>query len=197
MCWPETSSVRGSAVLDELPFWVIRADQLIPERRAFSARTAGNPARRGPLSSRTTPANRKFPQRVVPLEAVVIVIIDLETRRIVHIAVTRSPTDVWVAQQLREATPWGQGPKYLIHDRDKKYGKQFTSVARSTGIEELGTPYRAPKANAICERLSWPKMLIRSKGSVERRRQSDRFGKPRRRTSGFCVGQRAFRWSGA
>jgi transposase InsO family protein len=80
------------------------------------------------------------------------VIIDLETRRIVHFAVTRSPTDVWVAQQLREATPWGQGPKYLIHDRDKKYGKQFTSVARSTGIEEQGTPYRAPKANAICER---------------------------------------------
>ena len=82
----------------------------------------------------------------------IFVIIELETRRIVHIAVTRSPTDAWVAQQLREATPWGEGPKYLIHDRDNKYGKQFTSVARGTGIEQLKTPYQAPKANAICER---------------------------------------------
>ncbi len=80
----------------------------------------------------------------------IFVIIELETRRIVHAAVTSSPTDAWVAQQLREATPWGEGPTYLIRDRDKKYGQQFTSVARSTGIEELKTPYRTPKA--VCER---------------------------------------------
>jgi transposase InsO family protein len=82
----------------------------------------------------------------------VFVIIELQTRRIVHTAVTTAPTDPWVAQQLREATPWGEAPKYLIHDRDKKYGKQFKSVASSTGIEALKTPYQAPKANAICER---------------------------------------------
>jgi transposase InsO family protein len=82
----------------------------------------------------------------------IFVIIELETRRIVHIAVTRAPTDAWVAQQLREATPWGQGPKYLIHERDKKYGTLFTSVATGSSIEELRTPYRAPKANAVCER---------------------------------------------
>ncbi len=82
----------------------------------------------------------------------IFVIIELETRRIVHTAVTSSPTDAWVAQQLREATPWGEGPKYLIHDRDRKYGQQFTSVARNTDIEELKTPYQAPKANAVCER---------------------------------------------
>ena len=82
----------------------------------------------------------------------IFVIIELKTRRIVHTAVTSSPTDAWVAQQLREATPWGEGPKYLIRDRDKKYGPKFTSVARSTGIDELKTPYRAPRANAVCER---------------------------------------------
>jgi putative transposase len=58
----------------------------------------------------------------------VFVIMELHTRRIVHAAVTRSPTDEWVAQQLREATPWGEGPKYLIRDRDSKYGKQFAAV---------------------------------------------------------------------
>jgi transposase InsO family protein len=82
----------------------------------------------------------------------IFVIIELQTRRIVHTAVTTSPTDPWVAQQLREATPWGEAPKYLIRDNDSKYGPQFTSVASSTGIKELKTPYKAPKANAICER---------------------------------------------
>ena len=81
----------------------------------------------------------------------VFVIMELHTRRIVHAAVTRFPTDVWVAQQLREATPWGEGPKYLIRDRDSKYGKQFAAVAG--GIKMLKTPVRAPRANSYCERL--------------------------------------------
>jgi putative transposase len=83
----------------------------------------------------------------------VFVIIHLQTRRIVHTAVTRSPSDDWTAQQLREATPWGKGPKYLIRDRDDKYGPLFSDVARSTGINVLKTPVRAPKANAVCERF--------------------------------------------
>ena len=33
-------------------------------------------------------------------------IIEHERRRIVHVGVTRHPTQAWVAQQLREATPW-------------------------------------------------------------------------------------------
>ena len=74
------------------------------------------------------------------------------SRRIVHIAVTAHPSDAWVAQQLREATPWGAGPKYLIRDNDSKYGKQFSAVAAGTGIKEIRTPYQAPNANAICER---------------------------------------------
>lgn len=80
-------------------------------------------------------------------------IVELSSRRIVHFGVTRSPTDEWVAQQLREATPFGQAPRFLIRDRDSKYGQAFTRVAVGTSIEILKTPYRAPKANAICERF--------------------------------------------
>jgi transposase InsO family protein len=83
----------------------------------------------------------------------IFLIIELKTRRIVHAAVTRSPTDSWTAQQLREATPWGKGPGFLIRDHDKKYGSLFSSVARSSGIKELKTPLQAPRANAICERF--------------------------------------------
>jgi putative transposase len=82
----------------------------------------------------------------------IFVIIELNSRKIAHTAVTRAPTDEWTAQQLREATPWGKGPKYLIRDRDKKYGLQFSRVASVSGINELKTPYRAPRANSICER---------------------------------------------
>jgi transposase InsO family protein len=83
----------------------------------------------------------------------IFVVMELQSRRIVHTAVTRSPTDDWTAQQLREATPWGKGPRYLICDRDNKYGPLFLKVASATGIQVLRTPIRAPKANAICERF--------------------------------------------
>ncbi len=80
-------------------------------------------------------------------------ITELGSRRIVHVGFTRSPTDAWVAQQLREATPFGQAPKYLIQDNDAKYGAHFDDVAVGTGIKVLRTPIKAPRANAICERL--------------------------------------------
>ncbi len=82
----------------------------------------------------------------------VFVIMEHASRRIVHVAVTAHPSDAWVAQQLREATPWGEGPKYLIRDNDSKFGQQFSAVAAGTGIKEIRTPYQAPNANAICER---------------------------------------------
>ena len=41
-------------------------------------------------------------------------VIELKSRKVIHVGVTRSPSDPWVAQQLREATPYGHAPKYLI-----------------------------------------------------------------------------------
>jgi putative transposase len=61
-------------------------------------------------------------------------IVELKTRRIVHMGATKFPTDGWTAQQLREVTPWGRGPKYLIRDRDSKYAARFSVVAVSSGI---------------------------------------------------------------
>jgi transposase InsO family protein len=58
-----------------------------------------------------------------------------------------------VAQHLREATPYGQAPKYLIRDNDRKFGACFARVAKTTNIKILKTPYHAPRANAICERF--------------------------------------------
>jgi len=83
----------------------------------------------------------------------IFVVMDLKMRRIVHMGVTKYPTDAWTAQQLREATPWGRGPKYLMRDRDSKYATHFSAMAISSGIQKLQTPYRTPQANGICERF--------------------------------------------
>ena len=80
-------------------------------------------------------------------------IIELHSRRVIHVGVTRSPTDAWTAQQLREATAYGVGPKYLIRDNDGKFGVGFARIAQTSRIEILTTPYFAPHANAICERF--------------------------------------------
>jgi putative transposase len=79
--------------------------------------------------------------------------IELCSRRVIHVGVTRNPTDAWTAQQLREATAYGEGPKYLIRDNDGKFGVGFARVAKTSHIEILKTPYYAPQANAICERF--------------------------------------------
>jgi len=72
---------------------------------------------------------------------------------VVHVGVTRHPTDAWVAQQLREATPFDQRPRYRIRDNDRKYGPRFDQLAAASGIRVVRTPVRAPQANATCERF--------------------------------------------
>ena len=74
-------------------------------------------------------------------------------RQIVHVAVTAHPTARWVRRQLFEATLWGQQPCYLLRSRDCSYGGDFTRRARAIGIETALIPVRAPKANAIAERV--------------------------------------------
>ena len=76
-----------------------------------------------------------------------------DRRTLTHWNVTRHPTAAWVWQQIREATPWGRHPRYLIRDRDAKFGGDFVPRARAMGIETILTPFRAPQANAIAERV--------------------------------------------
>ena len=80
-------------------------------------------------------------------------IIELASRRVVHFGVTNAPSDAWVAQQLREATPFDQRPTYLVRDHDRNYGNELARVAAGAGIKVLKTPVAAPNANAVCERF--------------------------------------------
>ncbi len=80
-------------------------------------------------------------------------IVALHSRQVVYVGVTCSSTSAWVAQQLRNATPRGVAPRFLIRDNDDKFGHAFDRVAQATGIKVLRTPVQAPRANAICERF--------------------------------------------
>jgi putative transposase len=81
------------------------------------------------------------------------IFIELATRKIVHCSTTRAPSHAWIVQQLRNATPWGSGPKFLIRDRDRKFAPDFDLVAERSGISIVRTAIRAPNMNAICERF--------------------------------------------
>jgi putative transposase len=82
----------------------------------------------------------------------VFVLLALDRRRIRHVAVTAHPTAAWTAQQLREAFPWDQAPRYLIHDRDHAFDS-LAPPAKAMGIEEVLTAPRAPWQNAFVERF--------------------------------------------
>jgi hypothetical protein len=73
----------------------------------------------------------------------VLVVLAHERRRIVHIAVTDRPTAAWTAQQLREAFPLDEAPRYLVHDRDTAF-HAWASAAPAFGIEEVITAGRSP-----------------------------------------------------
>ena len=103
------------------------------------------------------------------------VIIELHTRRVLCAAVTRSPSDQWTAQQLRNTLLDHEPPRFLIRDNDGKFGATFQNLADGAGIEILRTPIRTPRANAICERFlgslrreCLDHLLILSEGNLRR-----------------------------
>jgi putative transposase len=76
-----------------------------------------------------------------------------DRRRVLHFNVTAHPTAEWTGQQLREAFPFDQLPRYLLRDRDAIFGNDFREQVRGMGIHEvLGTP-RSPWQRAYVERV--------------------------------------------
>jgi transposase InsO family protein len=76
-----------------------------------------------------------------------------DRRRILHFSVTRHPTAEWTGQQLRNAFPFDQLPRYLLRDRDAIYGRDFREQVREIGIEEVLSAPRSPWQRAYVERV--------------------------------------------
>jgi putative transposase len=86
----------------------------------------------------------------------VLFFIELGSRRVHLGACTSNPTSAWVTQQARQVC-WRLEERtlpvrFLIHDRDTKFGAAFDTVFQSEGVDVIRTPYRTPNANAFAER---------------------------------------------
>ena len=79
-------------------------------------------------------------------------IISHDRRHILHLNVTRHPTSLWIVQQLREAFPYQPTAKFLIFDRDAKYGVEVPAMIRSLALRPIRTSFRSPWQNGIAER---------------------------------------------
>ncbi|MBN1656384.1 MAG: hypothetical protein JXA30_21625, partial [Deltaproteobacteria bacterium] len=62
----------------------------------------------------------------------IFVVMELGPRRIAHFNLSESPGLDWVKQQIREISPYGEGPRFLIHDNDGIFG-QFGSRKECQG----------------------------------------------------------------
>jgi len=101
----------------------------------------------------------------------VFVVMEIASRQIVVINVTTSPSLAWVKQQIREITPWGEVPRFLIHDNDGIFGQYRDRKQRGEkclryrchldlwlkevmGIQGIPIPYGAPNASPHIERFN-------------------------------------------
>lgn len=73
-------------------------------------------------------------------------------RKILHFAVTAEPYALWIVQQLREAFAEDHAPRYVILDRDGKYGEVVPVALKDMGVKIVRTAYRAPWQNPSAER---------------------------------------------
>ncbi len=81
------------------------------------------------------------------------VVLRHDRRRVVHFNVTPHPTPRWTAQQVVEAFPYDEAPRFLIPDRDDIYSTCFRERIKGMGIEEVVIASRSPWQSPFVERL--------------------------------------------
>jgi putative transposase len=79
-------------------------------------------------------------------------IIGHDRRKILLCNVTRNPNALWIVQQMREAWPYASTHKFLLFDRDSKFGRDVITAVREMGSEPVRTAFRSPWQNGVAER---------------------------------------------
>jgi transposase InsO family protein len=88
---------------------------------------------------------------------VVLFFMDLKTRRVEIGGIASSANGLWMSQIARNLTDamdsFFAGKRYLLHDRDPVYTKDFLAILGGSGIESVKLPPRSPNLNAYAERF--------------------------------------------
>ncbi len=79
-------------------------------------------------------------------------VISHKRRKLVHFNVTSHPYAEWIVQQLRDAFPFDTAPRYLIMDRDGKYGNVVPEKLKTWGIKPIQIGRGKPWQNGVAER---------------------------------------------
>ncbi len=87
----------------------------------------------------------------------VLIVLELSTRRVQVAGLTPDPDTAFMMQVGRNLTcaPVGflAGERFLIMDRDRKYGQGFRRLLEESGTNVLRLPPRSPNLNAYAERF--------------------------------------------
>jgi hypothetical protein len=86
----------------------------------------------------------------------VLFFIEIGSRRVSLGGITRHPDSSWMEQVARNATLDGTGYlnqcRYVLHDRDRKFCREFRDTLAAGGVSCLALPARSPNLNSYAER---------------------------------------------
>jgi putative transposase len=88
---------------------------------------------------------------------VVLFFLEHSTRRVEVAGLAATPDRLWMTQIATNLTDgvdgFFLGKRYLIHDRDPLYTKEFLNMLADVGVQSVKLPERSPNLNAYAERF--------------------------------------------
>ncbi len=112
---------------------------------------------KGTLLACGFPSQKALSLRQGLLDAFVLVVLHIGSRRVYASPATLNPDNIWLERQVRNISMGCQGegiePRFMIRDNGGEFQGSFDTAMKRIGVEAGKTPIRAPNANAFAE--SW------------------------------------------